>query len=499
LRDALRAGDTATAITLLRERLAHCPHDSATWNDLGALLCGSGRVAEAEGCFQKAFLADPQNFTALENLVEVLIRSNKCDQAAALVAQWTRLRPRCVQAWLIWAKLRLLAGDTDRAKAALTVAAKIEPDNLKIRAALGSLPTEPTQTVMNSGDLTRRIEALERRLSPQGINDVLRALAERLVGDKPHSSYLNERFRDYEWAILNVKRLGKELGLRLARERLDKPARRPPPADLASKLCTQADIESDWSLFWCRELKWAPIYHRKMWEYTYVAEALYGAGKLGPGFRGLGFGCGEEPLPSLFVKYGASILATDLAPTHAAARGWSATRQHASGISKIRRPDVCPDESALARIELRFADMNEIPRDLDEQFDFCWSVCALEHLGSIAKGLDFVENSLRTLKPGGLAVHTTEFNLAGGPTLDNWGTVLYQRAHLEELARRLTAQRHKVAPFDFGTGDGILDGFVDLPPWSPPPACFEQQKAHLRLCVDGFPCTSAGIIIRKAD
>jgi len=358
----------------------------------------------------------------------------------------------------------------------------------------------PQKVSQGSPDLARQVEALERRLSSEGINNALRALAERLAGDKPQASYLNERFRDYEWAILNVKQLGNELGRRLARERLNKPVHRPAPADLSSKLCTQADIESDWSQFWCREIKSAPIYHRKLWELAYVAEALHAAGKLEPGIRGLGFGCGEEPLPSLFTKHGASILATDQAPTDAAAQGWAATSQHASSLAKIRRPDICPDEPALARIDLRFVDMNDIPRDLDGQFDFCWSVCALEHLGSIAKGLAFVENSLRTLKPGGVAVHTTEFNLASGPTLDDWETVLFQRPHLEGLARRLSARGHKVAPFDFSTGEGVLDGFIDVPPWGPTWLCSkEEQSAQLKLCIAGFASTSVGTIIRKAN
>jgi len=46
--------------------------------------------------------------------------------------------------------------------------------------------------------------------------------------------------------------------------------------------------------------------------------------------------------------------------------------------------------------------MNEIPRSFDNQYDYCWSVCAFEHLGSIQKGLDFVKNAMNVLKPGEL-------------------------------------------------------------------------------------------------
>ena len=52
----------------------------------------------------------------------------------------------------------------------------------------------------------------------------------------------------------------------------------------------------------------ARVYHRKLWELVYIAQALWSAGKLASGSRGLGFGCGKESLPSLFAKYGATIL-----------------------------------------------------------------------------------------------------------------------------------------------------------------------------------------------
>jgi hypothetical protein len=41
-----------------------------------------------------------------------------------------------------------------------------------------------------------------------------------------------------------------------------------------------------------------------------------------------------------------------------------------------------------------------------------------------------------------------------------------------------------------------LDGFVDIPPWSNEAVRSLDPGAHLKLCVDGFPCTSVGMIIR---
>ena len=300
-------------------------------------------------------------------------------------------------------------------------------------------------------------------------------------------------------AILDIKNLGYELGRLLAEK--DFAGRAVLAAErtrLKSKLCTQDDFASDWLHFWCREMLAAPIYHRKIWELCYVAQALFAEGMLATGRRGIAFGCGEEPLPSLFAKYGAVIIATDLDAPMPEAAVWRQTAQHAGAVEAIRRADICADPGLLANIEFRPVDMNAIPAEFDGKFDFCWSTCALEHLGTLDNGLAFIENSLRTLKPGGVAVHTTEFTVTEGPTIDNHPIVLYQRQHLERLAERLQAAGHQVAEFDFSPGNGILDRFVDLPPFHDNALIGPQHYAHLKLLFDGYTCTSIGIVVRKA-
>jgi hypothetical protein len=71
---------------------------------------------------------------------------------------------------------------------------------------------------------------------------------------------------------------------------------------------------------------------------------------------------------------------------------------------------------------------------------------------------------------------------------------------MEALARRLAARGHAMAPIDYGPGHGLLDHYVDLPPYGR----FEADgfapptPPHLRLSVDGIPATSIGLIIRAA-
>jgi 2-polyprenyl-3-methyl-5-hydroxy-6-metoxy-1,4-benzoquinol methylase len=356
-------------------------------------------------------------------------------------------------------------------------------------------------------ELKRRLVEVEaailagtQQASASRVEAGLWALSRRVVSDQPNINYMTMRLRDYEQLTTNVK----TLSYYLARDRLTKipvyDARTPPLAPLNSKICTQADMESDWMAFWCAQMGMPLHYHRKLWEFSYIAQALWAEGKLGAGMTGLGFGCGDEPLPSLFAKYGVDVTATDMEPERMMSAGWVAPDSGAGSLANIRHPHICPDPERLASIQVRHADMNAISEDLSWRFDFCWSACAFEHLGSLAKGVAFVENSLKVLKPGGVAVHTTELNLSDGPeTIDNWPTVLFQKKHFEQLAETLRASGHHVAELDFDIGDGLLDGLIDVPPFKSDILPIVSQAPHLRVSVDGFPCTSVGIIVRKAE
>lgn len=299
---------------------------------------------------------------------------------------------------------------------------------------------------------------------------------------------------------LNVKFFGYELAKQLARNLPVRQIAEAPITNLASKPSTQHDMESDWVAYWCKELGIPVVFHRKIWELTYVLQALAERNCLKPGARGLGFGCGQEPLPSYMAARQINIMATDLAPEKSAGLGWAETAQHASSLDTIFHPNLVSRSAFDHHVRHRFIDMNHIPADLTD-YDFCWSICALEHLGSIEKGLAFIEKSLNALKPGGVAVHTTEFNCFNdAETIDNWPTVLFQRRHFTQIAERLTAKGHRVARLDFDVGNQPLDHFIDIPPFNynwPP----EMMKAwgddnmHLKLNIDGFISTCFGLII----
>jgi len=255
--------------------------------------------------------------------------------------------------------------------------------------------------------------------------------------------------------------------------------------------CRQESFEQPYFTYWVHRLALGPAYHRKVWEHVFICQALWERGVLTLGSRGVGFGVGREPLAAFFASQGCCVLATDLAPEIARSSGWSKSEQHAMGLETVWYPHLCARPDFEARVRFQACDMNAISDDI-QGYDFCWSACALEHLGSIDAGLAFVENSLGCLKPGGWAVHTTEFNLSSNTqTLSSGGTVLFRRQDFERLAERLTARGHVVAPFDFDPGLAPLDRYIDVAPY--------RASPHLKLALEGYATTSFGLIVRKGS
>ena len=271
----------------------------------------------------------------------------------------------------------------------------------------------------------------------------------------------------------------------------------PPAIELSSLVCSSQDWSTTWLPYWAARCGMKPAMHRKLWEFAYIAQALRGSNMLRPEARGLGFGCGKEPLASLFVAEGCEVLATDLGAADAAAKGWSGGEQHAASLQNVWVPSLCSRAEADARLAFRAVDMNAVPADLDGAFDFCWSSCALEHLGSIERGLAFIERSSRCLRPGGIGVHTTEFNADPGETLEHGPTVLFQERHFAQLATRLADKGMEMRPILPRAGDPFLDGYVDVPPYpNPTEVGTTLSVLHLRLLIAAHRSTSIGIVVR---
>lgn len=256
-----------------------------------------------------------------------------------------------------------------------------------------------------------------------------------------------------------------------------------------SQLCTQNQFDEDIYKYWLKEIKENKCYHRKQWEFIYILQAVATNGLLTSGKKAIGFGVGKEPLPAVFAKNGVTVLGTDLNTEFARSSGWVNTNQHAANLDDLNNRDICDPKEFIKLVDFQFLDMNQIPIHLVD-FDFCWSSCAFEHLGSLEAGIKFVENSLKCLKPGGLAVHTTEFNcLSDKHTIESGDTVLFRKRDILELETRLKKNGHNLY-LNLNLGDQEIDRYIDIPPYT--------SNYHLKLQISEYTTTSLGIIIQKS-
>jgi len=236
------------------------------------------------------------------------------------------------------------------------------------------------------------------------------------------------------------------------------------------------------------------VMNRKMWEYVFIVQALYEREMLSKGKKGLGFAVGKEPLPSLFAKYGCEIVATDINSSSDTAQLWSITNQHSGSTDDLYKADICDRYTFEKNVSFRFLDMNAIQDDL-EGFDFCWSSCAFEHLGSILKGKQFIYNMMKCLKPGGIAIHTTEYNLSSyNGVMVNSGCVIFGRSDFEEMRDTLIAQGHYCEDLDYRLGNYNEENYIAYHPYKRP-----HFKLYLGGEDEGCISTSFSLLIKKGN
>lgn len=259
-----------------------------------------------------------------------------------------------------------------------------------------------------------------------------------------------------------------------------------------SQLVTEAQFYSPRFEEWRQAFRMRPGLNRKLWEYLYIANALDHYAGLGEGVRVLGFGVGHERIPAVLAARGCQVTATD----YASAGEWAAR-----SLEDVMRPndgatdphlahlDICEPELFRQRVQYRNLDMNQIPEDL-RGYDCLWSCGSLEHIGGLQNGLDFVERSLDCLKPGGIAVHTTEFNLSSNEaTYDTPTMSFYRRRDIEGLAAKLLSQGHCLV-LNLTRSNSPIDNHVDKPPF--------DYELTMNALVCGYLITSIGLIIQKA-
>jgi SAM-dependent methyltransferase len=144
-------------------------------------------------------------------------------------------------------------------------------------------------------------------------------------------------------------------------------------------------------------------FHRKIWEFNQTLYGLRKLRRLAPDAAALGIGCGHEELMYFLANRIASVVATDL--------------YEGSYIGGESDADVLEHPAKYAPFtyredHLQVRRMNGLALDAaDATFDFAFCLSSIEHFGTIGDKQQALREMFRVLKPGGVAVVTTEIVL----------------------------------------------------------------------------------------
>lgn len=240
----------------------------------------------------------------------------------------------------------------------------------------------------------------------------------------------------------------------------------------STRFSTARDFNSEWYRYWKVIFGFDDRVYRKLWEVAFVCETLRENDKLQRGARGVAFGVGSEELPRKFANLGCHILATDLL-----APEWAASHR------------LFAEVNSHERIQTQNVDMNFLQDIAIGNYDFAWSVCAMDHCGSTWLTKRFLLNQMNLLRVGGIAAHTAEYTISAGMPKEG-GTVYLTAEDVLDVAHLMESMGHQLAPVDWFVGDSIEDHMIDSPPY--------VGHVHLKaeMC-DGRWGTCVGFAARK--
>ena len=242
------------------------------------------------------------------------------------------------------------------------------------------------------------------------------------------------------------------------------------------------------------------VLHRKVWEWAFVFQVAKQYDLLRPGVTAVGFGVGNEPVPAVLASHGMHVVATDQAVEESTdwdtTGRWVDSGQLMTGLEGLYRPQLLPNNRFTELVETRRVNMNDVPPDL-APCDLVWSSCALEHLGSPEKGLQFAMASARLLAPGGVAVHTTELELTARLSTADWGHLAcYRPEDIRYLAGRAQIEGFEMEANLHVPMDGPEDRMISLL-LTHGPDLATIETVHLKVALFESVVTSFGIVLRR--
>ena len=141
---------------------------------------------------------------------------------------------------------------------------------------------------------------------------------------------------------------------------------------------------------------------RKRWELCWLAQKFQELKLDDSKATLLGLGVGTEPLMYHFAHSARQVVATDLYNSESV---WRESRSATETVASLS-PFSYPRE----RLTVRDMDMRDIEFPAD-CFDVVWSCSSIEHMATLPELVHVFREIHRVLKPGGVALITTEFSL----------------------------------------------------------------------------------------
>jgi SAM-dependent methyltransferase len=237
-----------------------------------------------------------------------------------------------------------------------------------------------------------------------------------------------------------------------------------------------------------------PRFHRKQWEFAAILLALRERGLLDAGRAALSMGAGRERLLYAVARRVGHVEATDLYDVDS---GWDGARTaDPQGWVLAGAPFPVP----AGRLTARRMDMRQLEFP-DRSFDFCYSSCAIEHIGERGDFLRHLREVARVLRDGGVYAFTTEFH-HGPEVIEHPANFVFPAGYLEELLLD-----GGLAPE--ATGDArVAPHKVNFPwPGNLPAMCFAgegtfstvvlDEHPHVQILRGACPHTSALFVLTK--
>jgi SAM-dependent methyltransferase len=262
-----------------------------------------------------------------------------------------------------------------------------------------------------------------------------------------------------------------------------------------SKLCDAADwFAPDIVAIIKDDLKEPARFHRKQWEFAMILSALQQHGKLAPRMNGLSMGGGKERVLYSIAQYIGKLVVTDLYETNTT---WDCAKTE-DPESFIKSDPPFPVD--LDRIQAQRMDMRHLEFP-DRSFDFCYSTCAVEHIGREEDFVRHFNEVARVLKDDGVYIMTTEVTCTATTIRDPHNYVFA----LDDLFS-LIYQSDLLPAEDFNAH--VTDHWINRPiPSNARNLSFEpdghyvrrlfEEAPHLHLLRGKYPFTCGLFVLRK--